>query len=116
MLEKLSLAPWTSRRRQELLELLDRMNPIFKELTAAVEREARTRPEAMRLMTSFIIGTLTRFQVCPYSDCSNSTKRRFWGRKNKVETGGSSKLVGSSFSNHPKRATSDERILLRPKQ
>src|SRR6201997_3049063 len=28
-LEKLSLAPWASRRRQELLELLDRMNPTI---------------------------------------------------------------------------------------
>jgi transposase len=33
-LEKLPLAPWTSRRRQELLELLDRMNPTIEELTA----------------------------------------------------------------------------------
>jgi hypothetical protein len=30
VLKKLSLAPWTSRRRQELLELLDRMDPIKK--------------------------------------------------------------------------------------
>src|SRR6202158_6332863 len=37
-LEKLTLAPWASRRRQELLELLDRMNPTIAELTAAVER------------------------------------------------------------------------------
>jgi transposase len=29
-LEKLSLAPWASRRRQELLELLDRMNPTIE--------------------------------------------------------------------------------------
>jgi hypothetical protein len=36
-LEKLALAPWASRRRQELLELLDRMNPTIEELTAAVE-------------------------------------------------------------------------------
>ena len=35
-LEKLTLAPWASRRRQELLELLDRMNPTIEELTAAV--------------------------------------------------------------------------------
>jgi hypothetical protein len=28
-LEKLTLAPWASRRRQELLELLDRMNPTL---------------------------------------------------------------------------------------
>jgi transposase len=44
LLAKLSLAPWASRRRQELLELLellDRMNPTIEELTAAVEREAR---------------------------------------------------------------------------
>ncbi len=40
LLEKLSLAPWASRRRQELLELLDCMNPTIAELTAAVEREA----------------------------------------------------------------------------
>src|SRR5580765_4425474 len=48
-LEKLALAPWASRRRQELLELLDRMNPTIAELTAAVEREARKRPEVLRL-------------------------------------------------------------------
>jgi len=73
-LEKIPLAPWASRRRQELLELLDRMNPTIEELTAAVEREARKRPEALRLMTHpgvgpltalayvLIIGTPTRFQ------------------------------------------------------
>jgi transposase len=58
-LEKLALAPWASRRRQELLELLDRMNPTIEELTAAVEREARKRPEAMRLMTHPGVGPLT---------------------------------------------------------
>jgi len=49
------LAPWASRRRQELLELLDRMNPTIEELTAAAEREARKRPEALRLMTQEIV-------------------------------------------------------------
>jgi transposase len=58
-LEKLALAPWASRRRQELLELLDRMNPTIEELTVAVEREARKRPEAMRLMTHPGVGPLT---------------------------------------------------------
>jgi transposase len=73
-LEKLALAPWASRRRQELLELLDRMNPTIEELTAAVEREARKRPEVRRLVTHpgvgpltalafvLIIGTPTRFK------------------------------------------------------
>ena len=59
LLEKLSLAPWASRRRQELLELLDRMNPTIAELTAAVEREARKRPEVLRLMTHPGVGPLT---------------------------------------------------------
>ena len=58
-LEKLWLAPWASRRRQELLELLDRMNPTIEELTAAVEREARKRPEVLRLMTHPGVGPLT---------------------------------------------------------
>ncbi len=74
LLEKLALAPWASRRRQELLELLDRLNPTIEELTAAVEREARKRPEVLRLMTHpgvgpltalayvLIIGTPTRFE------------------------------------------------------
>jgi transposase len=73
-LEKLALAPWASRRRQDLLELLDRMNPSIEELTAAIEREARKWPEALRLMTHpgvgpltalafvLIIGTVERFQ------------------------------------------------------
>src|SRR6266849_6590168 len=58
-LEKLALAPWASRRRQELLELLDRLNPTIEELTAAVEREARKRPEVLRLMTHPGVGPLT---------------------------------------------------------
>jgi transposase len=73
-LEKLALAPWASRRRLELLELLDRMNPRIEDLTAAVEQEASKRPEVLRLMTHpgvgpltalayvLIIGTPTRFQ------------------------------------------------------
>jgi transposase len=58
-LEKLALAPWASRRRQELLELLDRMNPKIEELTAAVEQEAKKRPDALRLMTHPGVGPLT---------------------------------------------------------
>jgi transposase len=50
-LEKLPLAPWASRRRKDLLELLDRMNPPIQELTRAAAQEARKRPEVLRLMT-----------------------------------------------------------------
>jgi len=58
-LEKLGLAPWASRRRKELLELLDRLNPSIQELTAAAEREARKRPDVLRLMTHQGVGALT---------------------------------------------------------
>src|SRR5262249_48266630 len=59
VLEKLALGPWASRRRQELLELLDRMNPKIEELTAAAELEAKKRPEVLRLMTHPGVGPLT---------------------------------------------------------
>jgi transposase len=58
-LEKLPLAPWASRRRKELLELLDRLNPSIEELSTAVEREAKKRPEVLRLMTHPGVGALT---------------------------------------------------------
>src|SRR6266576_470260 len=35
-LESFSLAPWSSRRRQDLLELLDRLNPPIDQLNAAI--------------------------------------------------------------------------------
>jgi transposase len=53
------LAPWASRRRQDLLELLDHLNPIIAKLTEAVEQEAEKCPEAQRLMTHPGVGPLT---------------------------------------------------------
>src|ERR1700730_5903351 len=58
-LEKLPLGPWASRRRKELLELLDQLDPKIAELTAAVEQEAQKRPEVLRLMTHPGVGPLT---------------------------------------------------------
>jgi transposase len=58
-LEKLPLATWASRRRQDLLELLDRMNPTIEELTRAAEQEAKKRLEVLRLMTHPGVGPLT---------------------------------------------------------
>jgi hypothetical protein len=58
-LEKLSLGTWASRRRKDLLELLDRMNPSIEELTAVVEQEAKKWPEVLRLMTHPGVGPLT---------------------------------------------------------
>ena len=59
LLEKLPLAPWASRRRKELLELLDQLDPKIAELTAAVEQEAKKRPEVVQLMTHPGVGPIT---------------------------------------------------------
>ena len=58
-LEAFRLAPWASRRRRDLLELLDRLTPTIAELTQAIEQEAEKCPEAQRLMTHPGVGALT---------------------------------------------------------
>jgi len=73
-LQQLPLGPWASRRRQELLRLLDQIDPAIAELDRAVFEEAKRREDALRLMThpgigpvnalAFVltIGPVTRFQ------------------------------------------------------
>jgi transposase len=58
-LESFPLAPWASRRRHELLELLDRLNPTIADLSQAVEQEVEKCPEAQRLATHPGVGPLT---------------------------------------------------------
>lgn len=58
-LEALRIAPWAARRRQELLQLLDGLNPKIEELTAAIQQEAQSRPEVVRLMTHPGVGPVT---------------------------------------------------------
>jgi transposase len=58
-LESLPLAPWAARRRHDLLELLDRLNPTIEELSSAIEQEAQQRPEVLRLMTHPGVGPIT---------------------------------------------------------
>jgi transposase len=58
-LESLVLAPWASRRRQDLLELMDQLTPKIQELTQALETEVEKRPAARRLMTYPGVGPLT---------------------------------------------------------
>jgi transposase len=97
-LESFPLAPWASRRRHDLLELLDRLNPTIAELSQAVEREVEKFPEAQRLATHpgvgpltalafvLIIGEAERFQcgkqvasylgLVPLEDSSGNRRRR----------------------------------------
>jgi transposase len=58
-LESLSLPPWTSHRRQELLELLDRFDPSIDQLSQAIEQEAEEWPEVKRLLTHPGVGPIT---------------------------------------------------------
>ncbi len=58
-LESFRLAPWASRRRHDLLELLDRLHPTIAELSQAIEQEAEKCPQAQRLMTHPGVGPLT---------------------------------------------------------
>jgi transposase len=58
-LESFLLAPWATRRRQDLLELMDRLNPSIEQLSVAIVQEAEKRPEVRRLMTHPGVGPIT---------------------------------------------------------
>jgi transposase len=55
-LEGLALLPWASRRRKELLAMLDQLEAAIEPLDQEVEQEARRRAEAVRLMTHPGVG------------------------------------------------------------
>lgn len=58
-LEALALAGWASRRRADLLELLDGLEQQVGELDQAVERAAEHHPQARLLMTQPGVGPVT---------------------------------------------------------
>lgn len=58
-LESLALDLWASRRRRELLQLLDLLNPWIDELDQAVQQEAERRPEVIHLMKQPGVGPVT---------------------------------------------------------
>ena len=58
-LERLTLGPWASRRRQELLEMLDRLNPAIEALDQAVVKEAENCSGAVLLMRQRGVGPVT---------------------------------------------------------
>ena len=58
-LESFRLAPWASRRRHDLLELLDRLTPTIADLSHAIEQEVEKCPAAQRLRTHPGVGSLT---------------------------------------------------------
>ena len=58
-LENLPLLPWASRRRAELLKLLDELEGSITALDGAVLEEANARPAVRRLMTHPGVGPVT---------------------------------------------------------
>jgi len=58
-LESFILAPWASRRRQDLLDVLDQLTPKIQALTRALEEEVEKRPVTRRLTTHPGVGPLT---------------------------------------------------------
>jgi transposase len=58
-LEAIVLAPWATRRRQDLLDLLDQLTPKIQQLTQALEEEVEKRPVTRLLMTHPGVGPLT---------------------------------------------------------
>ena len=58
-LEALALDPWASRRRQELLAILDGLDTSLAELDRAVDKEAQQNPAARGLMEQPGVGRVT---------------------------------------------------------
>ena len=58
-LQAIVLAPWATRRRQDLLDLLDQLTPKIQQLTHALEEEVEKRAVTRRLMTHPGVGPLT---------------------------------------------------------
>lgn len=58
-LVSLGLHPWASRRRAELLKLLEQLEPPIAELDRAVSEEAKRRDDAVLLMSHPGIGPVT---------------------------------------------------------
>jgi len=58
-LEGLALGEWASRRRKDLLQMLDRLDPAIAELDQAVREQAQRRSEAVLLMQQDGVGAVT---------------------------------------------------------
>jgi len=61
---ELSLPPWTERRRSDLLNLLDGLEPAIAEFSQAVERAAQQDPRVQLLQTHPGVGPITHWLSC----------------------------------------------------
>jgi transposase len=99
-LESLQLDPWASRRRRELLELLDQLDPSIEELDRAVIREAENRSAAVCLMQQAGVGPVTALAfvltIGPVSRFANSKKLvSYLGLNPSAESSGGRQRLGA---------------------
>jgi transposase len=99
-LQNLGLAPWASRRREELLKLLDQLEPPIAELDRAVGEEARRREDAVCLMTHPGIGPVTSLAfvlaIGPIARFSRSKKiASYLGLNPSEESSGGRRRLGA---------------------
>jgi len=97
---QLSLGPWASQRREELLKLLDGLAPVIAELDLAVWQEAQRREDAVLLMTHPGIGPNTALAfvlaIGPVSRFSCSKKvASYFGLNPSEESSGGRRRLGA---------------------
>jgi transposase len=97
---RLHLAPWASRRREELLKLLDQLDPAIAELDRAVLEQAHRREDVMLLMTHPGIGPNTALAfllaVGPIARFSCSKKiASYFGLNPSEESSGGRRRLGA---------------------
>src|ERR1700694_981550 len=96
----LALGPWARRRREELLKLLDALDPAIAELDRAVLEEAQRRDDAVLLMTHPGIGPVTSLAfvlaIGPVTRFSRSRKiASYLGLNPSEESSGQRRRLGA---------------------
>jgi transposase len=96
----LALGPWASRRREELLKLLDQLDPAIAELDRAVLEAAKRREDAVLLMTHPGIGPNTALAfvlaIGPVARFSRSKKiASYFGLNPSEESSGGRRRLGA---------------------
>jgi transposase len=96
----LALGPWARRRREELLKLLDQLDPDIAELDRAVLEEAKRRDDATLLMTHPGIGPNTALAfvlaIGPIARFSRSKKiASYLGLNPSEESSGGRRRLGA---------------------
>ena len=99
-LEALALGEWAGRRRQELLEMLDRLDGSIQELDQAVAQQAERHPAAVRLMQHPGVGPVTglamALAVGPVERFRNSRKLvSYLGLNPREDSSGGKQRLGS---------------------